>query len=294
MMEALFEATINGVFMGSLYGLIAVGLSLVFGVMKVVNFAHGSLLTIGMYAVYYLVIKANWHPYLTPLVVLPFLFIFGYLLQGKIINPVLKRELSYGGGHAVILLTVGMMLVMENLALLFFGAYYKVAQTDIAGVTLNLDKMVVSVPRLIAGVVSLLVILALQAFLTRTDLGKAIRATGQDREAVRLMGVNDYKIYNIAFGICFAVLGVAAALMIPMYYVHPAAGKVFEMRSFVIAVLGGLGSLNGAFLGGLIIGLIESVSAQFLSATTAEFLIFAIFIAVLFFKPAGLLGSQQK
>ncbi len=292
-MQVLIEATINGICMGSLYGLIAVGLSLVFGVMKVVNFAHGSLLTVGMYAVFYLVKYCGWNPYMTIVVILPLLFVFGYFLQSKFINSVLKRELELGGGHAVILLTVGLMLVLENLLLLFFGAYYKVAQTSISALTITMGEMIISVPRLIAGGVSLCVIIGLQWFLTRTDLGKSIRATGQDREAVRLMGVNDFRVYNVSFGICFAVLGIAAALMIPMYYVHPAAGKIFEMRSFVIAVLGGLGSLSGAFIGGLIIGLIESVSAQFVSATTAEFLIFAIFLAVLFFKPSGLLGIKE-
>lgn len=290
-MVSLTEATINGLLMGSLYGLIAVGLSLVFGVMKVVNFAHGALLTVGMYAVYYVVVLAKWNPYVTPLVVLPSLFLFGYFLQSKIINPVLKREFDMGGGHAVILLTVGLLLVLENLCLLFFGAYYKVAQVAISGMTITLGNALVSVPRMIAGVISVIVIFILQAFLNKTDLGKAIRATGQDREAVKLMGINDFKVYNIAFGICFIMLGIAAALMIPMYYVHPSAGKIFEMRSFVIVVLGGLGSLNGAFLGGLIIGLIESVSAQFLPATTAEFLIFLIFILVLMLKPKGLLGK---
>ncbi len=291
-MGTMTEATINGLFMGSLYGLIAVGLSLVFGVMKVVNFAHGSLLTICMYAVYYLVMKANWNSYLTPILVVPLLFIFGYVVQSKIINPVLKREFELGGGHAVILLTVGMMLVMENLCLLFFGAYYKVAQVPISSLTLNIGNIVISVPRMIAGIVSVILIFLLYAFLNKTDMGKAIRATGQDREAVRLMGINDFKIYNISFGICFIMLTLAAALMIPMYYVHPSAGKIFELRSFVIVVLGGLGSLNGAFLGGIIIGLIESVTAQFLSATTAEFLIFLVFILVLLLKPNGLLGKK--
>jgi branched-chain amino acid transport system permease protein len=291
-MEALAEATINGLLMGSLYSLIAVGLSLVFGVMKVVNFAHGSLLTVGMYAVYYMVVMAKWNSYITPLVVLPLLFLFGYLIQSRIINPVLKREFQMGGGHAVILLTVGLMLFLENLCLLFFGAYYKVAQMPISGMTLPVGDALVSVPRLIAGLISVAAIFSLRAFLNKTDLGKAIRATGQDRDAVKLMGINDFKIYNIAFGICFVMLGIASALMIPMYYVHPSAGKVFEMRSFVIVVLGGLGSLDGAFLGGIIIGLIESVSAQFLPATTAEFLIFFIFILVLLLKPNGLLGKK--
>lgn len=292
-MQVLIEATMNGICMGSLYGLVAVGLSLVFGIMKVVNFAHGSLLTVGMYMVFFLVRYGGWDPYLTVIIGLPILFAFGYFLQSRIINRVLRREQELGGGHAVILLTVGLMLVLENLLLLFFGAYYKVAQTFISAVTLRMGEMIISVPRLIAGGVSFCIIIGLNWFLMKTDLGKSIRATGQDREAVRLMGINDFWLYNVSFGICFAVLAIAAALMIPMYYVHPAAGKIFEMRSFVIAVLGGLGSITGAFIGGLIIGLIESVSAQFVSATTAEFLIFAIFLAVLFFRPSGLMGIKE-
>ena len=289
-MQTLIAATLNGLFMGSLYGLIAVGLSLVFGVMKIINFAHGALVMVGMYAVFYMWSLAGLDPYLSLWVVVPVLFLFGYFLQGKVINPVLKREFGRNG-HAVILLTVGLTLVLQNAALLFFGAYYKAAKTVVSGLTLDVGGVVVSVPRLIAGVIGAIVILGLQLMLSKTDLGKAIRATGQDREAAGLMGINDYKIYNIAFGICLAILGIAAALMLPMYYVQPEAGKIFEMRSFVIAVLGGIGSLSGAFYGGLIIGLIESVTAQLWSATAAEMLIFVVFIGVLLYKPSGLLGK---
>lgn len=289
-MQTLIAATLNGLFMGSLYGLIAVGLSLVFGVMKIINFAHGALVMVGMYAVFYMWRLVGIDPYLSLIVVIPALFLFGYFLQGKIINPVLKREFGRNG-HAVILLTVGLTLVLQNAALLFFGAYYKAAKTFVSGMTWDMGGIVISVPRLIAGVVGAIVILGLQLMLSKTDLGKAIRATGQDREAAGLMGINDYKIYNIAFGICLAILGIAAALMLPMYYVQPEAGKIFEMRSFVIAVLGGIGSLSGAFYGGLIVGLIESVTAQIWSATAAEMLIFVVFIGVLLYKPSGLLGK---
>ncbi|WP_206811633.1 branched-chain amino acid ABC transporter permease [Paradesulfitobacterium ferrireducens] len=289
-MQTLIAATLNGLFMGSLYGLIAVGLSLVFGVMKIINFAHGALVMVGMYAVFYMWSLIGLDPYLSLVVVVPVLFLFGYFLQGKVINPVLKREFGRNG-HAVILLTVGLTLVLQNAALLFFGAYYKAAKTFVSGMTWDMGGVVTSVPRLIAGVVGAIVILGLQLMLSKTDLGKAIRATGQDREAAGLMGINDYKIYNIAFGLCLAILGIAAALMLPMYYVQPEAGKIFEMRSFVIAVLGGIGSLSGAFYGGLIVGLIESVTAQVWSATAAEMLIFVVFIGVLLYKPSGLLGK---
>ncbi|MHB1404029.1 MAG: branched-chain amino acid ABC transporter permease [Desulfitobacteriaceae bacterium] len=289
-MQILIAATLNGLFMGSLYGLIAVGLSLVFGVMKIINFAHGALVMVGMYAVFYMWSLVGLDPYLSLLVVVPALFFFGYFLQGRVINPVLKREFGRNG-HAVILLTVGLTLVLQNAALLFFGAYYKAAKTFVSGMTLDMGGVIISVPRLIAGIVGAIVILGLQLMLSKTDLGKAIRATGQDREAAGLMGINDYKIYNIAFGICLAILGIAAALMLPMYYVQPEAGKIFEMRSFVIAVLGGIGSLSGAFYGGLIVGLIESVTAQLWSATAAEMLIFVVFIGVLLYKPSGLLGK---
>lgn len=289
-MQTLIAATLNGLFMGSLYGLIAVGLSLVFGVMKIINFAHGALVMVGMYAVFYMWSLVGLDPYLSLVVVVPVLFLFGYFLQGKVINPVLKREFGRNG-HAVILLTVGLTLVLQNAALLFFGAYYKAAKTFVSGMTWDMGGVVISAPRLIAGVVGAIVILGLQLMLSKTDLGKAIRATGQDREAAGLMGINDYKIYNIALGVCLAILGIAAALMLPMYYVQPEAGKIFEMRSFVIAVLGGIGSLSGAFYGGLIVGLIESVTAQLWSATAAEMLIFVVFIGVLLYKPSGLLGK---
>ncbi|MCL5046269.1 MAG: branched-chain amino acid ABC transporter permease [Actinobacteria bacterium] len=292
-MAGFEQSTLNGLMMGSLYGLIALGLSLVFGVMKIINFAHGALLMVGMFTAYWLWVFTNLNPYLLILLSVPILFFFGYYVQHFLVNPLLRKERGKKA-HSVILMTSGLVLVLENLALFAFGPNYRMARTVVSGTTFKLGEIMVSQPRFYAALISIVAIIGLHLFLTRTDMGKAIRATGQDREAARLMGIDDFKIYKIAFGIGMACLGVAGNLLFPFYYVQPAVGPFFEIRSFVIVVLGGIGSLGGSLVGGLIIGLIESVGAQFVSAVWTELIIMILFIAMLLVKPSGLLGRQRE
>lgn len=292
-MESIVQALINGILMGCLYGLIALGLSLIYGVMKIVNFAHGAVLMVGMFIAYWIFQTTKMDPYLGMLIVAPAMFLFGYAIQKFLVSPILQKD-QEKKPLAVILMTTGLMLFLENTALFLFGPNYRISQTPYTGSTFTLGEIIISKPRLMAFVVAIVVALALELFLTKTDLGRAIRATGQDREAARLMGLDDFQIYKIAFGIGAAVVGIAAALLIPFNYVHPSVGTVFENRSFVIVVLGGIGSFSGALLGGLLVGIIESVGAQFISATWTEVLIFAVFILVLLFKPSGLLGTQKE
>lgn len=292
-MGGFLQALLNGTFMGCMYGLIALGLSLVFGVMRIINFAHGALLMVGMFASYWLWAKTHVNPYVGMLVVAPALFLFGYYVQDWLINPLLRKETGKKV-HSVILMTSGLVLVLENGALLAFGPNYKMAHTSVTGKVLELGSVMVSLPRLYGALVTIAAVVALHFFLMRTDIGKAIRASGQDREAARLMGIDDYRIYKIAFGIGMALLGISGSCLFPFYYVHPAVGPLFEVRSFVIVVLGGLGSFAGAFIGGLIVGLIESVGAQFISAVWTEVIILVIFIVVLLVRPSGLLGIQRE
>ncbi len=291
-MAGIIEAAVNGVLMGGLYGLIAVSLSLIFGVAKIVNFAHGALLMVALFTVYWVLVLLKIDPYLSALVAGCFLFFFGYAFQRLFVEPILKREKDTAA-LTVILLTSGLMLIIENTALVLFGADYRTVKTAYTGKVWEVAGLYIMQPRLIGFVLSVVLILLLELYLRRTNFGRAIRATSQDREAARLMGIDDYQVYKITFGIGTVILGFAAAFLSPFYFIHPAVGDLFIGRSFVIVVLGGLGSITGAFLGGLIVGVIESVGAQFINSAMVESLIFIVFIACLVIRPMGLLGKEK-
>jgi branched-chain amino acid transport system permease protein len=292
--DIIFSTIINGVLMGGVYGLTAMGLTLIFGVMKVINFAHGSFLMAAMFVTYYLFQLTGIDPYLGLVITLPLLFAFGYFTQQVLIRPVFKIERDVREPISVLMLTAGLWIFMDAFALALFGAFYKTIRTPYKGSVLHLGDVIISLPRLYAFVTTVILAILFYFFLKKTRLGKAIRATGQDRDAARLMGINIDRIYNVAFGIGIAIVGVAGAVLMPFYYVHPVVGVVFDIRAFIIVVLGGLGSIPGALLGGVIIGVVESLGAQFMTATWTEGIIYAIFICVLFLKPEGLFGFKAE
>lgn len=292
-MTAVIQAVLNGTMMGAMYGLTALGLTLIFGVMKVVNFAHGSLLMVGMFAAYWLIKLTGIHPYLALLFVPPLLFVFGYYMQNLLIKPVFKAEQQVREPLTVIIVTTGVWYVLDNLALMLFGAEYRTVRTPITGTSISLGDIIVSIPKFSGFVVSLATAWGLAVFMKKTRTGKALQATSLDREAANLMGIDQYRIYNLAFGIGTAIAGIAGCVIIPFYYVYPSVGVVFDIRAFIIVVLGGLGSIPGAMLGGVIVGLIESVFAQFMASTWTEAIIYAIFLGILFIKPSGIFGNKQ-
>ena len=294
MSELLIQGALSGLLIGGVYGLIALGLNLVFGTMRVVNFAQGTLLMVAaMFMAYWLHVLTGLHPYLTPLVTVPVLFGVGYAIQVVLITPLLAREKAREP-MSVLLMTLGLALLLENLALMLFRGDYKTVQVSQTNAVWFLGDYIVSVSRFWALVALLATVAALWAFLSRTDLGRAIRAVGQDRQVARLLGINDRVIYNYAFGISTAVMGIAAATLVPFYYIHPGVGTSFLLKAFVIVVLGGLGSMPGAALGGLAVGVIEGVIGIWTQAAVAQILLFAVFIAMLFFRPTGLLGVERK
>jgi branched-chain amino acid transport system permease protein len=293
-LDIILATVINGILMGGVYGLTAMGLTLIFGVMKVINFAHGSFLMAAMFATFYVFQLTGIDPYLGLVITVPLLFAFGYFVQHVLIRPVFKVERDVREPIGVLLLTAGLWIFMDNLALAVFGAFYKTIKTSYKGAVLHLGEVIISLPRLYAFLTTVVLAVLFFLFLKKTRLGRAIRATGQDRHAAQLMGINIYRIYDVAFGIGIAIVGVAGAVLLPFYYVHPYVGVVFDIRAFIIVVLGGLGSIPGALLGGLIIGLVESFGAQFMTATWTEGIIYAIFITVLFLKPEGLFGFKAE
>jgi branched-chain amino acid transport system permease protein len=289
----ILEDTINGILMGSIYGLAALGLTLIFGVLKVINFAHGSLLMVGMYVAYWAVVLTGLHPYVALLIVVPVMFMFGYLLQDIIIKPIFKAEKDVREPITVIIVTTGVWYILDNLALLVFGPQYRNIQDNpLRGKMLEFGDLMISVPKLWGFCAAVASAAAIYLFLQKTRMGRAVRATSLDRDAASLQGINQYKIYNIAFGIGTALAGVAGVTLVPFYNIFPSVGVLFDIKCFIIVVLGGLGSIGGALLGGMIVGVIESVGPQFMAATWTEAIVYGLFLVFLFLKPSGLFGVK--
>jgi len=293
-MEVLLQATLNGLLMGAIYGLIALGLGLVWGVMRVCNFAQGSLVMLGMYAAFWAWKLLHLNPYLALLLTIPLFLLLGIGLQKFLFNPVFRADETVREPIAVFLLTAGLMNLLDNLALVAFGANYQVIRGATGALSVRFGPALVSLPRLYGAIIAGISTAAVALFLSRTLWGKALRAVSQDREVARLMAINDYRMNNLASAIGTALAGVAGAVLATFYYTYPAVGMVFLMRAFVIVILGGIGSIPGTLLGGLIIGLVESVGAQVMSAAYTEALIYAIFTAVLLLRPTGLLGVERE
>ncbi len=289
---SLMPSIINGGSMGAIYGLIAMGLTLIFGTMRVTNFAHGAMLMLSMITGYSLWAITGINPYLLIVIIGPMMFFLGYATQLFLIRPVLKAESDKNDPIGVLLLTAGFSIVLENLALMIFGADYRMAQTSFSNTTFTFGNTSLSAPRLYGLIITLAVSALLWVFLQRTESGRQLRATGQDRNTAALMGINSEKTFAVAFGISMMLLAVAGLVLLPFYYVTPSVGNVFQTRAFIVVVLGGLGSVPGALVGGIIIGLIETVAAQFMTASVTSVLIYLVFLVVLFVKPSGLFGTH--
>jgi len=288
-LDLLAQALVTGILIGGVFALLSVGLTLIWGVMRIINFAHGEFLMVGMYIVYFLVTKGGWDPYVTLLVSVPALFVVGAAIFRLTIQPILAHP-----SMNQIMLTLGLSLILQNLALVVFRADPLIVQTAYSRVTFNLGPAVVRVPQLIAFGGSGLAAMLLYWFLQKTDAGRAIRAASQNREAAVLMGVDVQRTYLLAFGIGSACLGVAASLMVPFYYTSPTVGLWFGQVAFIVVVLGGMGNFMGALVGGQIIGLTEAFGAAILPGTLSRVFTFSIFILVLLFRPQGLFGGSKK
>ncbi len=285
--STVIGSAISGVFLGAIYALVALGLTLIYGVLHIINFAHGSLLMLAMYAVFFL-----WHlfgidPYLAMLIVVPGGFLFGYGLQRSVIG-----KASHGRDEIVLLVTLGVAIVIENAALFLFTANERSVQVpyDLDGIDLGVTFVVWPEIAALAG--SLLITLALWSFMTRTDTGKAIRAVAKERQGARLVGINVEHIFAVSFGIGTACVAAAASLLAPTYAVNPQFGYLFVLIAFTIVVLGGMGSFVGALVGGFIIGITEQLGRLFLGESLGLITISVIFILILLFRPTGLFGQK--
>ena len=283
----LIPAVLNGLMMGAVYALVALGLTLIYGVLHIINFAHGALLTAAMFAAYFAYSVFGLDPYAAAVVLTPLFFGLGYALQRFVIGPA-----SHGEERNVLLVTLGLAVVIENGLLYAFRADTRTLNLDYAFNVVDLGVAFIPVPRIIAFLVVLILALILWAVLSLTDTGKAIRAVAKEKLGAELTGIDVAHIYAVTFGLGTACLAIAACLLIPTYYVNPHAGNAFVLIAFTIVVLGGMGSVAGALLGGLFIGVVESLSGLYLGESLGQIGIFVIFILVLLFRPSGLFGER--
>ena len=287
----LLSALLNGLTTGAVYALIALGLTLIYGVLHIINFAHGASLMMALYGVYAL--KERWgiDPYVALSIMVPAMFVLGYAMQRIVIN-----RASHGKDENILLVTLGLSIVMENLALLFFKSDTRTIDTAYTLTTVAMGpeaaQVMVSLPKLVAFAGALVVSALLIVILQRTDLGRAIRAVAKEKQGARLMGIDVEHVYAMCFGLGLACLGAAACFLLPAYYVNPQVGNGFVLVAFTVVVLGGMGSFAGALLGGLLIGVVESFGGLFLGESLGQVGIFVIFIGVLLLRPEGLFGAK--
>jgi branched-chain amino acid transport system permease protein len=283
----LIPAVLNGLMTGAIYALVALGLTLIYGVLHIINFAHGALLTAAMFAAFFAYSLFGLDPYVAAVLLTPLFFVLGYGLQRFIIGPA-----AHGEDRNILLITLGLAVVIENALLYAFRADTRTINLPYAFDVIEVGSAFLAVPRVIALVVVVVVALGLWLIMRFTDTGKAIRAVAKEKLGAELSGVDVGHIYAVTYGLGTACLAIAACLLIPTYYVNPSTGNAFVLIAFTIVVLGGMGSVAGALVGGLFIGVVESLSGLWLGESLGQIGIFVIFILVLLFRPSGLFGER--
>lgn len=283
----IIPSVLNGLTTGGLYALVALGLTLIYGVLHIINFAHGALLMLGLYAVYFLNVQFGIDPYVALLIVPPAMFALGYGLQRGIIG-----RASHGRDENILLVTLGLSIIIENLSLFFFRSDTRTIDTPYSFDVVEIFGAFLPYPKVVAFIGALVTAALLWLLMSRTDLGRAIRALAKERKGAQLVGINADHVFAMSFGLGVACLGVAACLLLPSYYVNPQVGGGFVLIAFTIVVLGGMGSFVGALIGGLIIGVVEALGGLFLGESLGQIGIFLIFILVLIFRPTGLFGAK--
>jgi len=284
---AFVQAFLNGLLVGGVYALIASGMALIFGVMRLVNFAHGAFLMLGTYLSYYGWVEYGLNPYF-------FFPLWGAVLfvLAVVIYKVLVRRVMGANDFLQILLTEGISLAIVGLAQLKFGADYRQINLPVANRITGFGSLHFSVGYILSFAVSVLLVIALTQFLARTEMGRAIRAVAQNRSVAPLMGIRVERVSAITFGLGIACAGIAGALLLPIFWTNPTVGAPYTLKSFVIVVLGGMGSVQGAALGGLLLGVAEQFTAYTWADRYAEVVNFVIFLLVLLFRPQGLFGGK--
>ncbi len=284
-MEIFLQLLVNGLLLGGVYAIISLGLTLIFGVVRVVNFAHGEFLMIGMYLIYLVAVHLGLHPYVALVPVAIILFALGALMQKVVIEPLLNAS-----EEIQIFATVGVSILLMNMALVMFGADVFQAHVSVGTRSVTVGPLSLVTGQIFTFVVAIVLAVLLHLFMHRTYLGRALRAVAQHRYAAMLMGVNVKSVYVIAFGLGTAFVGVAAGLLSPQYPVFPTVGTYFVLTAFVIVVLGGMGNLYGAVAGSLIIGVVDTMAGYYIAPDLKEVVYFGVFLLILILRPSGLFG----
>ena len=284
-MDQIINVLVFGILLGGIYGLVSIGLNLIFGVVRIVNFAQGELVMFGMYGSYYAYAQFGINPYLSVLVVAPLVGLLGMAIQRLVIHP-LRDE-----SNMQIFATFGLLIMFQNIMLAVSrGEAYSIGG-QVGSTVLTVGDLKISVVRLVTFVAVTLITIGLHLFLSRTMAGKSIRAVTQDKRAARAMGINVERTFLITFGLGAALAGMAGAMLTPIYSITPAVGGNFILAAFAVVVLGGLGSVWGAYIGGLIVGVVEAFAGYYIDPALKNAIWFIIFLVVLIVRPAGLFGQ---
>lgn len=286
-LSILFPAVLNGLLTGAVYALIALGLTLVYGVLHIINFAHGALLTAALFAVFFMHRLFGLDPYIALFILAPAFFALGYVLQRFVIGPA-----AHGSDSNILLVTLGLAVIIENALLFAFRGDTRTIDVPYAFDVIPFAGAYLSVPRVVGFCAALVVALLLWLLLVRTDIGKAIRAVAKEKLGAQLSGIDVDHVYAVTFGLGTACVAIAACLLMPNYYVNPHVGNAFVLVAFTVVVLGGMGSIPGALIGGLFIGVVESLCGLYLGESLGQIGIFLMFILVLLIRPSGLLGEK--
>jgi branched-chain amino acid transport system permease protein len=288
-MTTVGQLVFSGILIGSIYALMSIGLTLIFGVLRIVNFAHGEFLMIAMYGAWAITRYLGFNSYVAVAAVVPAMFLFGALVHRLIISPGLDKP------HLVLVFaTMGLSILMQNVALMLFSADLFDVPPILGGRSFSIGPFYAKPELLIGFAVAVACTLVLRFLLNATYLGKAIRATVQDGEAAQLMGIPVPRIFLITFAGGSALVGLAACMMTPLFSVFPTVGLNFVLIAFVIVVLGGMGSIEGALLGGICIGIVQSISSYYIAPAVGQMFFFILFLLVMVFRPAGLLGRKGE
>lgn len=288
-METFVQSIVSGILTGSLYAMIGVGLTVIFGVMRIINMAHGDMVMLGMYGSFLALTYLKIDPFLSIIIWIPIAF-----LMGVFIYRFLLKNIVPAGELNTLLYTAGLSLFIANLVLLTVTGDYRTIKLKYAIMPLRPFGIAVPIPLAIAFGMAILITIALYWFLVRTDTGRAIRATSQEPEAAALMGVNVDRMAIITFALGTALACSAGVLLAPSLYLYPTVGEILVAKCFVIVVLGGLGSVPGAIAGGLLLGVAESLGAVYVSVAYKDAIGLVMFLLVLLFRPSGLFGVGKS
>ncbi|HTO12588.1 MAG TPA: branched-chain amino acid ABC transporter permease [Candidatus Binatia bacterium] len=281
----LLQVLINGLLLGGLYGLMALGMSLIWGVMNIVNVAHGALIMLGAYLAFWMFTLWGWDPFLALPAVIVALFVYGYLLQRFLLNLVVRAQL-----FLTLLITFGLEVVMINVARMLWSSDLRQVTPAYAGANFAVGGLTIPYVRLWVFVTTAVLSVIFFVLLERTRLGRAIRATSEELRAARLAGIPVAHIYAVTFGLGAALAGAAGGLWGMLFPITPVMGGSLTLKSFVVAVLGGLGTMLGAVVGGLVLGLAESFTATYLGPTYPNAISFGLLVVILIVRPTGILG----